>query len=525
MAPIPATRNGASWLFESAADAGIDTCFANPGTTELPMVAAMEAVPRLRPVLCLFEGVCSGAADGYYRIAQRPAMTLTHLGPGFANAIANLHNARRAGSSILNIIGDHMTWHVDADPPLASDIASLAAPVSRAYHRADSVDALQCSVAAALDGVLSEEGGIHTLAMPMDIQTASIAHAPYRPPRGEAARRLDGPGLGVAAQAIRAGRKVLLLLGGDALFEESLRHAGKLAGLANVSVMGETFPARSEHGRGLPAIGRMHPDARHAHEWLHGFDLVVLVGAARPVAFFGTEGVPSFLGDSEKFIALHAGAKGAAPALAALVEELGPAVPAAPAADAHLPDWRTLGDRLTPESAALIVATHLPEQAIISAEGKTLAFPFNRLAHLANRHSTMVLTGGAIGQGIPAALGAAIAAPDRKVVGLQSDGSAMYTLQALWSIARTKSDVTICIAANQRYQILEDEMRRTGHTLTNPAVTSLLDLADPGVDWAALAGSLGVEGVRVRTNGEMNQAFARAMRERGPRLIQLCLDA
>ncbi|MDX3904371.1 MAG: acetolactate synthase large subunit [Pigmentiphaga sp.] len=524
MEHILATRTGASWLFESAADAGIDTCFANPGTTELPMVAAMEDVPRLRPVLCLFEGVCSGAADGYYRIAQRPAMTLTHLGPGFANAIANLHNARRAGSSILNVIGDHMTWHVDADPPLASDIASLAAPVSRAYYRADSVDALQRSVAAALDGVVDEEGGIHTLAMPMDIQTASIPHAPYHPPRGASSPRLDGAGLDIAARAIRAGRRVLLLLGGDALFEESLLHVGKLAGRANVFVMGETFPARSEHGRGLPAVGRLHPDARQAHEWLHGFDLVVLVGAARPVAFFGAEGVPSFLGDSEKFITLHAGSKGTVAALGALVEALGPA-PAMPPSSAGLPDWRAREGRLTPETAALIVATHLPERAIVSAEGKTLAFPFNRLAHLANRHSTIVLTGGAIGQGIPAALGAAIAAPDRKVVGLQSDGSAMYTLQALWSIARTKSDVTICIAANQRYQILEDEMRRTGHALTNPAVTSLLDLADPGVDWAALAGSLGVEGMRVGTNDEMDRAFARAMREGGPKLIQLCLEA
>ncbi|WP_299451404.1 acetolactate synthase large subunit [uncultured Pigmentiphaga sp.] len=518
-----ARRNGASWLFESAAGAGIDTCFANPGTTELPLVAAMESVPTLRPILCLFEGVCSGAADGYYRIAQRPAMTLTHLGPGFANAIANLHNARRAGSSVFNVIGDHMTWHADADPPLASDIASLAAPVSRAYYRADSVDALQRSGAAALDGVLGEEGGIHTLAMPMDIQNAPVAYAPYCPPRSTHVLRQNEAGLDVAAQAIRASRKILLLLGGDALFEASLRHVAKLLRWENVSAMGETFPARSEHGRGLPPIGRLYPDAKRAHEWLQGFELVVLAGAARPVAFFGEEGVPSFLGDSEKFVTLHAGGKGAGEALAALVEAVGPAPASGPSVHEALPDWRGLDNRLTAESAALVIASHLPEQAIISAEGKTLAFPFNRIAHLANRHSAIVLTGGAIGQGLPAALGAAIAAPDRKVVALQSDGSAMYTLQALWTLARTGSDVTVCIAANRRYQILVDEMRRTGHVLTTPDVSALLDLGNPTIDWVAVASGLGVESVRVGTNEELDGAFARAMREPGPKVIELCL--
>ena len=125
-----AASAGALDLFEAMADAGADVCFANPGTTEMPMVKALEQCTRIRPVLGLFEGVCTGAADGFARMTDRPALTMLHLGPGLANGLANLHNARRALSPIVNIVGDHASWHIPFDAPLTSDIKTLAAPMS-----------------------------------------------------------------------------------------------------------------------------------------------------------------------------------------------------------------------------------------------------------------------------------------------------------------------------------------------------------------------------------------------------------
>ena len=122
--------NGAESLIRTAIAAGVEVCFANPGTTEMPLVLAIDAIPGIRAILGLFEGVCTGAADGYARMAGKPAFTLLHMGPGFANGIANLHNARRARSPVVNLIGDHATWHLEADAPLTSDIVSLARPVS-----------------------------------------------------------------------------------------------------------------------------------------------------------------------------------------------------------------------------------------------------------------------------------------------------------------------------------------------------------------------------------------------------------
>lgn len=518
---VPTRQTGAEWLLRSAAASGIEVCFANPGTTELPFVGAMDAVPQVRPILCAFEGVCSGAADGYYRMRGTPAMTLTHLGPGFANAIANLHNARRAGSSVYNVIGEHMSWHVEADPPLASDIESLARPVSAGVYRADSPASLVMSVRQSLANAMAPQGGIHTLILPMDLQAAAMDEPVF------AARVPDSPAVLEAslveqvAAHVAAGRKTLLLLGGDALHEPALMEALRFQGLANVEVVGETFPARSEHGGGLPAIRRFNPAAEQAHAYLLGFELVALVGARRPVAFFGVEGYPSYLGDPARMVELCQEGRGGAATLAALADDLKLArrglAPAERVSD------QDLGEDLTSESAARVVAAWLPEQAIISAEGKTLAFPFNAIAARTARHASIVLTGGAIGQGIPAAFGAAIAAPDRKVVGLQSDGSALYTVQALWSMARENADVTILIASNRRYNILIDEMRRNGYELASPPVRDLLQLSRPELDWLGMAAGFGVHAERATTVSELRRSFRRAMAERGPRLIEVML--
>ncbi|OVZ54616.1 acetolactate synthase large subunit [Pigmentiphaga sp. NML080357] len=519
--PAATRQTGAQWLLRSAAASGIEVCFANPGTTELPFVGAMDAVPQVRPILCAFEGVCSGAADGYYRIRGVPAMTLTHLGPGFANAIANLHNARRAGSAVYNVIGEHMSWHVEADPPLASDIESLAKPVSAGVYRADSPASLVASVRQSLANALAPHGGIHSLILPMDLQAAAMDEPVFTATWTDAPAAVEAAAIERVAAAVAAGRRTLLLLGGDALHEAALLEALRLRDLANVEIVGETFPARSEHGGGLPAIRRFNPAAEQAHAYLLGFEVVALIGAKRPVAFFGVEGYPSYLGDPARMIALCQEGRGAAATLAALADDLKLARQGLEPRE-RVTD-QGLDETLTPETAARVVAAWLPENAIISAEGKTLAFPFNAISAHAPRHASMVLTGGAIGQGIPAAFGAAIAAPDRKVVGLQSDGSALYTVQALWSMARENADATILIASNRRYNILIDEMRRNGYELASPPVRDLLQLSRPDLDWLGMAAGFGVHAERASTVSELRRSFKRAMAERGPRLIEVML--
>ncbi len=182
--------NGAESLLRTAAASGIRICFANPGTTELPLVAAFDTDTGVRPILCLFEGVCSGAADGYARMSGNPAMTLLHLGPGFANGIANFHNARRARSAIFNVIGDHASWHLASDPPLASDIESLARPVSGWLRSADPAGPLSRDAAEAIAAARS--GMVATLIAPHDAQlrdgaVVDAVQEPLPPPRPSSA--------------------------------------------------------------------------------------------------------------------------------------------------------------------------------------------------------------------------------------------------------------------------------------------------------------------------------------------------
>ncbi len=517
-----AATSGAQWLLEMSAASGIEVCFANPGTTELPFVAAMDKATAVRPVLNLFEGVCSGAADGYYRIRRKPAMTLTHLGPGFANAIANLHNARRARSSIFNVIGEHMSWHVQADPPLASDIESLARPVSAGVWRASTSAELQ-TVSTELLGRLQAQAGIQTLILPMDVQedavdfpvtTAAAALADVAP-------AYDAAALERVARAIAEDRKVLLYLGSGVLRAGPLTRLAPLLALSNVEVMGETFPAVSEHGLGLPSIKRLPHIAERAHPFLSGFDCVALIDVLPPVAFFGARGQPSFMGIAERMAAVCAPGGAGAEAIDRLVEAVGARALAVPVVQ-KIHD-AVGSEQLTADAAARIVAAHLPANAIVSAEGATLGFPFNAYASQAERHSTIVLTGGAIGQGLPSAFGAAIAAPDRKVVALQSDGSALYTVQALWSMARENTDVVVVLASNRRYDILINEMARNGYQLTSEPVRDLLSLAKPAVDWLALSSSFGVPAHRAETVSAFRDAFVAAMRSRGPVLIEVVL--
>jgi len=511
--------NGAEAIVRTALASGVDVCFANPGTTEMPLVAALDAVSGMRPVLALFEGVCTGAADGYGRMAEKPAATLLHLGPGFANGIANLHNARRARTPIVNWIGDHATWHLAADAPLTSDIVSLANPVSgwvRSVRRAEDAGA---DAAAAIEAALAPPGQVATLIVPADCQW-SEAPGPGPALRRTSASAAPADRVARAARALRAG-DAALLLGGLALRGSGLRAAARAAAATGARVLHDVFVARLERGADLPAIERLPYFPEQAIASLAKLRALVLVDARDPVAFFGYPNVPSRLApEACERIELAAPGEDAIGALEALADAL-----AAPR-DVPLPA------RLRPalptgalDVAALgqIVAALQPEGAIVVDEAATSGAGWFAASAASPRHTVLGLTGGAIGQGLPTAVGAAIACPDRKVIALQADGSGMYTAQALWTMARESLDVVVVVCANRAYRILQIEVARAGIAEPGPAARALTDLTHPALDWCALARGMGVSAVRATDADSFAKALAEAIADPGPALIEALL--
>jgi acetolactate synthase-1/2/3 large subunit len=513
--------NGATALLRTAAEAGCTVCFANPGTTEMPLVAALDAVPAMRAVLGLFEGVCTGAADGYARMTDGPALTLLHLGPGFANGIANLHNARRAFSPVVNLIGDHATWHLAADPPLASDIPSLARPVSRWVATSRETADLPRDVARAIEASLSDERGVASLILPADLQAAEGA-APARVVRPSAPHP-DGASLEVASRALREARHPVLLLGGRALRAEGLRAAARIAEATGARLVAEVFPARWERGRGLPTPERLPYFPEQAIELLAPSDAVVLAGAAAPVAFFGYDGVPGSLAPAGSVRHAFGPEHDATAALTELADRLG-AGPGRTAEGRALPEPPE--GPLTTGTLGSALARALPEGAIVVDEAATSGLPFVLQSAGAAPHTLLSLTGGAIGQGLPVAAGAAIACPDRKVVAFQADGSGAYTLQALWTIAREQLDVVVLLCANRAYRILQVELGRAGIAEPGPAARALTSLDAPPLDWCALARGFGLPGERtqrIEDGSALERALAVAFAEPGPHLLELVL--
>ncbi len=512
--------NGAESLVRTAVAAGVEICFANPGTTEMPLVAALDAVPGVRPVLGLFEGVCTGAADGYARMTGRPALVLLHLGPGLANGLANLHNARRARSPVVNLVGDHASWHLPFDAPLSSDIESLAAPVSGFVRRSRAAFELARDFAAALAAASGPPGRVATLIVPADCQWEP-AEGPASLSRRPAPR---GPGRHVEATAgrLRAARAPALLLGGEALGVEGLRAAARVAAASGARLWCETFPARLERGRGLPRIERLPYFPEQAAEALTACDTVVLAGAREPVAFFGYSDGRSRLAPPGALVPLAAPEDDAVAALAALADALGasgraPAAPDAPATPAPA------AGALDPRNLGAVLAALQPEGAIVVDEGATSGLPHFLAAEAAPPHSYLSLTGGAIGQGLPCAAGAALACPGRKVIALQADGSALYTVQALWTLAREGLDVVVLLCANHRYRILQIELARAGIAEPGPAARELTQLAPPAIDWVALARSFGVPAARAATVEALSAELRIAFAEPGPRLVEVAL--
>jgi acetolactate synthase-1/2/3 large subunit len=513
--------NGAESLVRTAHAAGVEVCFSNPGTTELHLVGALEAVPQVRSVLGLFEGVCTGAADGYARMSGRPAMTLLHLGPGFANGIANLHNARRARAPVLSLIGDHATWHVANDPPLASDIESLARPVSKWVRTSRAAKELGADVAAAIAAARSPVPGVATLVIPADCawDPAPGAAAPVAP---QAPRAVSRAAVDAAAKALRSGEPAILLLGGAALGEAGLRTASRIAAHTGCRLASETFVARMERGAGLPAVARLPYFPEQVEELLRGVAHLVLAGAPEPVAFFAYPGkAPRPRPESCALHALAEPADDAVAALAGLADALGAPRDASAGAAASRPDRPT--GALSPSTLAAAVAALQPEGTILVDEAATsgAAYPF--VSAGCPRHSYLGLTGGAIGQGPPCATGAAIACPDRRVIALQADGSGMYTIQALWTQARESLDVTTIICSNREYRILRVELGRADVQHPGPVASALTSLSSPDLDWCSLARGLGVPATRADDADSLVRALERALAERGPRLIEAVL--
>lgn len=513
--------NGAESLVQTAVNAGIEVCFANPGTTEMPIVTALDSVPGIRAILGLFEGVCTGAADGYARMTGRPALTLLHLGPGFANGIANLHNARRARVAIVNLIGDHASWHLQADAPLTSDIVSLARPVSNWIRTARSARSLAADTAEAIAASLNPPGSVSSLIIPADSQWGeSEGPAPAR--TVGAPQRVPSQAVAEAFRALSGEKPAALILGGSALREDGLRLAARIADATSCTLLCETFPTRMERGLGLPEVEKIPYFPDQALRRLSAFDTLVIAGAAEPVAFFGYPGFPSRLVPAGcASVVLARPGDDVLGALDALLQDL-------PAGDRATPKKppvaleRVTGD-LTPDTLGLAIASVQPQDAIIFDESATSGFPYFLASAASAPHTYLSLVGGAIGQGLPCATGAAVACPDRKVIALQADGSGMYTLQALWTQAREGLDVKTVVCANRSYRVLRLELARAGITEPGAQTCNLTDLARPHLDWVHLARGMGVPAVSVARAEDLTRELGRALAEPGPYLIEALL--
>ncbi|MFE6501854.1 acetolactate synthase large subunit [Kitasatospora sp. NPDC057738] len=507
--------NGARAVLDTLVHGGIDICFTNPGTSEMHLVAGMVATPEIRSILCLFEGVATGAADGYGRMAGRPASTLLHLGPGLGNGLANLHNARRAGTPLINMVGDHATYHKPFDAPLDSDIESMAGTVSAWVRRTerptdagqDTADAIR----AARTPVGPLPGGVATLVLPSDVcwseggRAVPVLAAP--PPS------FDEAAVERAAAILRGKDGCLLLVGGGNTRRAGLAAASRIAAATGADVLAEKSPARHERGAGIPRFDRLPYPRDLAADRLKGVRHLVLAGTREPVSFFAYPGRPSTLVPPD--CEVHD--LGAAPgALEYLADLLAPGT-TPPVRDTDRPGLPS--GELTAEKAAAVIGALLPERAIVVDEAMTSDQWLPAATAGAPVHDWLNITGGSIGMGMPVATGAACACPDRPVVNLEADGSAMYTLQSLWTQSREGLDVTTVIFNNASYAILDSELRRVGAFQGADArrSRSLIDI--PGLDFVALANGMGVPATRARTAEEFARQLRAAVAEPGPHLI------
>jgi acetolactate synthase-1/2/3 large subunit len=510
--------NGAQALIRTLVAADVTTCFTNPGTSEMHFVAALDSVPEMRAVLALFEGVATGAADGYSRMAGRPAATLLHLGPGLGNGLANLHNARKGKVGIVNIVGDHATYHTQYDAQLQSDIETVARNVSKWVRTSQSTEALSRDAAEAVAAAQGPPGQVATLILPADVSWGEGAEpAPVLP--SAAPPVASAQTVSAAATALTGGQRTAMLLGGRGLREDALLAAARVASVTATKLYADVFPTRMQRGAGLPPVERLAYIPELASVQLQGLKHLILVDSKAPVTFFAYPGKKSYLvPDGCEVHELAAPDGDVLGSLEALVGALN-AAGAQPTLQPPSRPARPSGE-LTAEAVCQAIGAILPERAILSDEALTSGLTLAASTAGAPPHDVLAVTGGAIGQGLPVAIGAAVACPDRPVLALQADGSSMYTIQSLWTMAREQLDVTVVIFNNRSYAILNMELARVGAQAAGPKAKAQLDLGRPDLDFVQLASGLGLPASRVETAEAFGDALERAIAEPGPHLIE-----
>ena len=512
--------NGAESLVATLVGQGVDTCFANPGTSEMHFLKSLED-PRMRSVLCLFEGVATGAADGFFRMKGMPASTLLHLGPGLANGLANIHNAKRAGTAMVNIIGEHAVNHLKYDPPLYSDIEGLARPLSHWVRRVDSARTVAVNAAHAVNA--ARPGRIATLIMPGDASWGDAGAPPFFPVEHVFRAAPPADRVEAVARVFKSTKEpVLVILGGRACHGKALDLAGKLAAGTGCRIATQFFSSRIERGAGRVSLERIPYFVPAALEFLSGFRHIVTVETGEPIAFFSYPNSPSKLKpaecavhelvetDEDSFAGLEMllVALGVENAVACKQERVHPVVPSG---------------KLDPTSIALALAAAIPENAIVVDESLTTGRQSMGLTVGAAAHDMIQNMGGSIGYGTPVATGAAIACPDRRVFCMVGDGSAMYTIQSLWTQAREGLNITTIIFANRSYQILKTEYANMGFGPPGLQALAMIDIDKPSIDWVAMAKSMGVPAVSVSTVEDFYRSMVNSCAEPGPMLIEVCL--
>ena len=518
--------NGAELLVKSAVTSGIEVCFINPGTTEMLLVRALDKVPGIRAILGLFEGVCTSAADGYGRMTGKPAMTLFHQGPGLANGIANLHNAQQARTPLFNVVGDHATWHRAENPLFHLDIEALAAAVSGWHRTIGSVETVSHDVAEGITAAL--QGQIASLIVPQDYQVAEPKTGPRTVISGPARfslERIDQEAVERASALLRNHSTTALILGGKALSKRGLAAVARIEAATGCDLFTEIFPTCWERGAGLPVVQRTpHLPGRHNMRKYRG---VLLAGTEEPVTFSGWQGFDSrILGRDQEKVSLTGPREDVVEALERLADALGAPgssrLPSGMVADLQRPDVPK--GKLTVEKACQTLAALQPEGAIVVDEGITSSSAYYPMSPRVAPHTLLTAAGTTIGWGMPCAVGAAVASPDRPVIGLQADGSAMFTVQALWTQAREVLNVTTLIFSNRSYNALRNQLTREGVTSPGPAVRAVVELERPSIGWVKIAQGLGVPAVSITTAEELARELRIALAESGPHLIEMVLQ-
>src|SRR6201747_1236041 len=510
--------NGAESLVRTLVKGGVDVCFANPGTSEMHFVAALDRVEGMRCVLGLFEGVVTGAADGYFRMKGPPASTLLPLGPGLANGLANLHNAKKANSGIVNIVGQHAVYHIGYNAPLTSDIEGLARPMSTWVRTSPDAKSVAGDGAAAIAAAKSSPPQIATLILPADTawnEADGIAQVPLESQRASySSQAVDN-----AAKVLR-GSETLLLLTGSALTEQGLALAAQIAGKTGCKVLGQTYNPRMARGRGRFSIDRIPYVIEQALPILKDFKHIILVETNDPVAFFAYPNKPSLLKpEGCEVHRMTAGGENSVAALEALASALG-AKPGDAKPQAMVELAKPTG-ALTHASIAQAIAMAIPENAIVVDESVTTGRAFFPPTSAAAPHDWLQNMGGSIGFSTPVATGAAVACPDRKVICMVGDGSAMYTLQSLWTQAREGLNVVTIVFANRIYQILRGEFDGVGAGEPGQRALDMLKIDRPALGWVSLAKGMGVAGRSVSTADDFVKALEEGIAEQGPRLIEV----